>query len=461
VSYEDFLRCKAVSAPEVGFDVAPDEIGEHLFPFQRDIVRWAAKRGRAAIFADCGLGKTAMQLEWARLVVEHTGGRVLILAPLAVSSQTVREGARFGTAVVYATDQEAAGDAPIVVTNYERLKRFDVSSFAGVVLDESSILKSFMGAVKRALVEACAPLRFRLACTATPAPNDHLELGNHAEFLGVMSSHEMIARWFINDTSTFGTYRLKGHAIEDYWDWVASWAQCIGAPSDIGHSDEGFVLPELRQIPHIIEVDLLADRGDSLFRVPDMSATAVHKEKRRTAAERAARVAEIVAAEPEESWIVWCDTDYEACELAARIPGATEIRGSHPLKRKEAAALDFVDGRLRVLISKPKIFGWGLNFQVSARVAFVGATFSYESYYQAIRRSWRFGQRRPVDVHVVMASTESSVWGVLTAKRDGHDEMRRQMSAAAQRAAAKDHVADRYRPQIPMRIPEWLRSEVA
>lgn len=458
MSYEDFIARKRLAVPDAGFE-APSALNAALFPFQAHIVRWALRKGRCAIFAECGLGKTLQQLEWARLVAEHTNGRVLIFAPLAVAQQTVREAQRFGISASYAATQMSAPESPVLVTNYERLKHFDVGSFAGVVLDESSILKAFAGKTKRALVESCASVPYRLACTATPAPNDHLELGNHAEWLGVMSSHDMIARWFVNDAATFGTYRLKGHAVESFWDWVASWAVCVARPSDLGFSDDGYVLPELRLRPHVLDVDLLEDRGDTLFRIPDMSATSIHREKRRTAGARAAAVAEVVLAEPGESWIVWCDTDYEAKELVTRIPDGVEIRGSHSVQRKEQAALDFVDGATRVLISKPSIFGWGLNFQSCARMAFVGVGFSYELFYQAIRRAWRFGQRRPVDVHVVMASTETSVWSVLSVKRDGHDEMRAQMSAAMRRAQARESPTDGYRPTVEMQIPEWLRSE--
>ncbi len=453
--YSDFLASKRLDVP--ASPVEHGEIASHLFPFQREIVRWALARGRCAIFADTGLGKTAMQLEWARHVAEH--GRVLILAPLAVASQTIREGLRFGVGVKYSLDQDDAEDARIVITNYDRLDRFDVPSFTGVVLDESSILKSFMGKVKRALVERCSSVPYRLACTATPAPNDHLELGNHAEFLGVMTSHEMIARWFLPDTSTFGTYRLKGHGIVPFWDWVASWAVCLGKPSDMGYSDEGYNLPTLRHIPHTIDVDVTSDAAGELFRTPDMSATGLHKEKRRTAEARAREVARLVAAEPDEQWLIWCETDYEADALVEVLPaGAVEIRGSHRREVKEQAALDFVDGAIRILVSKSSIFGYGLNFQRCARIAFVGTSYSYEAFYQAVRRCWRFGQRRPVDAHVVMASTEAAVWSVLNTKRDGHDEMRAQMSAAMQRARAKASPRLPYAPARAMRIPEWLRS---
>lgn len=459
MTYEEFIAGKRQDLPPAGLDLHV-ELHASLFPFQADIVQWALRRGRAAIFADTGLGKTRMQLEWARHVAAHADAPVLIFAPLAVAQQTAREGAALGLEVNLCREGQDVRDG-VNVTNYERLDRFNVGACAGVVLDESSILKSFMGKTKRALVQACADVPFRLACTATPAPNDHLELGNHAEFLGVLSSHEMIARWFIVDTSTFGTYRLKGHAVEAFWDWVASWAVAAQRPSDLGYSDEGYVLPDLRLHPHVVGVDLIEDREGRLFRQPEMSATALHKEKRRTLPARVAKVAELVHGEPNEQWVVWCETDYEADALKEAIPSAVEVRGSHTAERKEQVAIDFVDGKVRTLISKPTIFGWGLNWQHVARVAFVGASYSYEAFYQAVRRSWRFGQRRPVDVHVAMAQTELAVWDTLAAKRDGHDEMRSQMSAAMRRARARDSHTKRYAPEVPMVVPVWLRPEAA
>ena len=465
MDYETFIASKALAVEPAGIDDPPD-VSESLFPFQRDIVRWALQRGRAAIFADTGLGKTRMQLEWAKHVAAHTGGRVLILAPLAVAAQTVREGKACGVEVTYARAQEDAS-CGITITNYEMLAHFDPTQFAGVVLDESSILKAYSGKVKRRLVESFARTPFRLACTATPAPNDHLELGNHAEFLGVMTSHEMIARWFLPDTSTFGTYRLKGHAVDPFWDWVSSWARCVGKPSDLGYQDEGFSLPELRTRRHVLDVDVTVGRGARLFREPDMSATSVHQEKRLTAGARAAKVAEIVAAEPDEPWIIWAETDYEADALLDVIPDAVEVRGSDPTKRKEDAALWFCGEpcerfahRRRVLISKAKIFGWGMNWQHCARVAFVGPTFSYEQFYQAIRRSWRYRQTRAVDVHIVMAQTEVDVWSVLTRKAGEHEAMKAAMFAAAKRAHARHEARQRgYNPTHVGRLPAWMTSE--
>jgi superfamily II DNA or RNA helicase len=457
--YEQFIDSKRVVIPECGFEPLP--IAAPLFPFQRANVEWAVRRGRCALFLDTGLGKTIQQLEVARQIAAHTGGYVLILAPLAVAHQTAREGARFGYQVTYAREQsEVSG--PIVITNYERLKNFDTTKPTGVVLDESGILKSFSGSTKQALVEAFAQTPYRLCCSATPAPNDHLELGNHAEFLGVMSSHQMIARWFINDTSTFGTYRLKGHAIESFWDWVSSWAAMASLPSDIGnYANDGYILPQMRTIMHEVDVDV-TDRGDALtlIRMPELNATSVHKEQRRTADVRARAVADLVNAEPSEPWIIWCYTDYEADALKAAIPSAVDVRGSDSAEKKEAALIAFTDGKIQILISKPKLAGFGLNWQHVARVAFVGATFSFESFYQAIRRTWRFGQTREVGVHVVMGSTERAVWDVLQRKTTEFESMKREMLKAARRSRQTEAASGDYQPRVTMKLPTWLTGAI-
>jgi len=457
--YLDFIARKAVKATPSGFAAGP--ILTPLFPFQRQSVQWALRQGRAALFLDTGLGKTRCQLEWARQVTDQTGRPVLILAPLAVAQQTVREARACGLGGVgYATDAGAVAGLRTCVTNYERLGRFNTDAFGGVVLDESSILKAYSGTTKRQILEAFAVTPYKLACSATPAPNDHLELGNHAEFLSVMSSHEMIARWFINDTSQFGTYRLKGHAVEDFWDWVSSWAVMASRPSDLGdYADEGYVLPALQTHVHTVDVNLYADEGSrTLFRQVEMNATSIHAERRRTAADRAARVAQLVAAEPEECWLVWCETDYEADALMAALgSAAVEVRGSDSLAQKEDRLVGFSEGRIQVLVTKPKIAGFGLNWQHCARVAFVGATFSFESYYQAIRRTWRFGQRRPVHVHVVMAETERPVWAVLDRKRQDFDAMKAAMFTAALRNRQRVAASGRYRAATPMALPIWHR----
>lgn len=460
--YQRFIESKRSVVPAAGFE--PRDLPECLFPFQRSIVEWAVRRGRAALFEDCGLGKTLQQLAWAHQVMAHTDRPVIILAPLAVAGQTVREGERFGLPCVYApTPDDWRADAPrVVITNYERLPAWLECSrdFAGVVLDESSILKSFMGKTKRTIIESFARTPYRLACTATPAPNDHQELGNHAEFLGAATNVEMLSRWFVNDLGDTGTWRLKAHAVEDFWDWVCSWAAMCGKPSDIGYSDAGYALPSLNICRHIVDVDVTENRGaGELFRKVDLSATSLHVEKRISAPARAARVASLVASEPDEPWVVWCETNYEADVLCASIKEAVDVRGNDSATHKERALRDFTDGKIRVLVTKPDIAGFGLNWQHCARVAFVGATYSFESYYQAIRRCWRFGQDRPVNCHVVMAATEEAIWTTVARKQSDHLKMQESMFAAARRAHARHALDGRYNPRNIMRIPAWLRSE--
>lgn len=426
--YQAFLAGKRVNAPAVGFEVKLVELNRDLFDWQKDIVRWALRRGRAAIFADCGLGKTAMQLEWADHVYRRTLKPVLILAPLAVAHQTQREGTKFGIPVTICRSQ-ADVQPGVNVANYEMLEHFDATAFGGIILDESSILKTFMGKTKRLIIERFAETPYKLACTATPAPNDHLELGNHAEFLGVMPSNEMISRWFINDTMQAGSYRLKGHAEVDFWRWVSSWAVSIAKPSDLGYPDSGFDLPELEIITHVVDVDITEDAGDQLFRSPSLSSTNLHVEKRRTIGERAAQIADLVENTP-GSWVIWCDTNYEAEELLRRIPEAVEVRGNDSLALKETRISAFSKAEIRVLVTKPSICGFGMNWQHCSQMAFVGLSYSFEQFYQAVRRCHRFGQQDPVAAHVVIAETELPILETQNRKRLEHERMKTAMVAA-------------------------------
>lgn len=430
--YETFLQTKRASCPTYGPAELPASLHPGLRDFQAFAVRWAFRRGRAALFQDCGLGKTFQQLEWARMVHLHTGGKVLILTPLAVAAQTLREAERWVVPAVVARQHSECGPA-ITIANYERLSKFDSSAFAGVVLDESSILKSFMGKTKRALLDAFAATPFRLACTATPAPNDFIELGNHADFLGIMPANQMLMRWFINDTMSFGTWRLKHHAAGDFWRWVASWAACCGKPSDLGDFDDsGYILPphELKEV--VVQVDISAGAEDTLFRIPDESATGIHDEMRRTAADRAAAAAKI-ANGTSEPVVVWCNTNYEADELMARIPDAVEVRGSDKAEEKEGKLTAFSTGQARVIITKPSIAGFGLNWQHCAIGIHVGLSYSYEELYQAMRRIYRFGQTRQVTSYVITAATEHRVMAAIKEKMQQHDEMRAGMASAAKR----------------------------
>lgn len=416
-SYQDFIRSKHVRCGWQGFESGVPH--DTLYDWQKAVVEWACKKGRAALFEDCGLGKTFQQLEWARQVHRHTGGNVLIVAPLAVNQQTAREAERLDMYIAQARTQDDVRHG-VSITNYEMLHHFTPESFAGVVLDESSILKSFMGTTKRRLVEwfKCTP--YRLACTATPAPNDHTELGNHSEFLGIYSLQEMQSRWFVNDGFESGKYRLKGHAQRDFWEWVASWAVCIQTPADLGYDATGYNLPPLETHQHIVAQD---ETGNGmLVDVSKISATGLHQELRKSAPDRADVAAEIVNASTECA-VVWCHTDYEADELIKRIPDAVEVRGSMPIEKKSDNLAAFTDGRARVMVSKPRICGWGLNWQHCNLMVTVGPSYSFESRYQAVRRCWRYGQTRPVQDHVIMTRREASIFNAACAKEDRHNDM--------------------------------------
>ena len=425
-SYQEFIDSKNITNDYFGFE--PKNISQSLFDFQQDIVGWAVKKGRAAIFADTGLGKTAMQIEWARQVANHTNGNVLIVAPLCVANQTVREGVKFGASINYCRSQDAVKSG-INITNYEMLKHFDVSTFAGVVLDESSILKSYMGKTKRMIIDACESVQYRLACTATPSPNDYLELGNHAEFLGVMPSNEMIMRFFINDTMEAGAYMLRPHAADKFWQWCASWSVCLSNPSDMGYDGDKYILPTLNQ--SFVEVStesLEPGADDDMFRTV-INATSIHKEVRLTAELRAVEVAKLVN-ESEEPWLVWCNTNYEADALKGLIPNAVDLRGSDTVEKKESSLEGFIDGSIRVLITKPSIAGMGLNLQHCRNMAFVGLSYSYEDYYQAIRRCYRFGQKREVNCYVMAADSERSILKIIQEKEKAHHTMKSEMTKA-------------------------------
>lgn len=402
--YQEFLQKKIISHAPCGFAVERANLSAQLFDHQRDIVAWSLKRGKAAIFADCGLGKTLMQLEWARHVAAHTGGRVLILTPLAVAEQTKAEAARFGIDATVSRDGTA--HAPITITNYQSLHKFSAADFAGVVIDESSILKSFTGKVRTQCIEMFAKTPYKLACTATPSPNDHTELGNHAEFLGVMSRTEMLATFFVHDGGETQTWRLKGHAESEFWRWVCSWAVMIRKPSDLGYSDDNYSLPTLSIESHEIASGIV--KAGRLFTDEATDLETQRKARRATLDARCARVAALANASA-EPWLVWCELNDEGDALTAAINGAVQVSGSDDDEAKTERMLGFASGKYRVLVTKPKIAGFGMNWQHCANVAFVGVTHSYEQFYQAVRRCWRFGQSRPVTAHVVVTDIEAAV----------------------------------------------------
>ena len=456
--YEEFLRRKEITVPSAGIDVENITISNELFDFQRDIVLWALKKGKAAIFAGTGLGKTLMQLEWAR----HIGGTVLILAPLAVSKQTISEGGKFGITVHHCRSQEDVIDGGINITNYERMDRFDFSKFLGVVLDESSILKAQAGKIRAQLIECCQQIPYRLACTATPAPNDLMELCNHCEVLGVMSSNEMLATFFVHDGGDTRKWRLKRHAVQGFWKWVASWSVMLTNPADLGYDGERYNLPPLRISQHTVHTER---QPEALFAIEALTLQERQQARRDSVQDRARECAALVNADTDQ-WLVWCNLNSEADALKALIPDAVEISGIDQPDVKERAAVDFAAGRIRVLISKPLIFGMGLNFQRCHKMAFVGLSDSFEQYYQSVRRCWRFGQEHPVDVRIITADTEGAVVENIQRKEKQFEEMLRGMIAVTQNIT-KDNIRStarqtiKYNPREIMILPTWLIPSAA
>jgi hypothetical protein len=461
MSYLHLVARKLSQQPPTGLP------GEHalpcgMFPHQEALTRWAIKRGRAAIFADTGLGKSRMQLAWANAVQRATGRDVLILAPLAVAEQTVREGREIGVQVKHA--REPSQIAPgINITNYERAHKFDGTWPGAVVLDESSIIKHHDARTFTQLITQFGAVPFKLCATATPAPNDWTELGTHAEFLGICSRAEMLAEYFVHDGGDTQTWRLKGHARELFWRWVSSWGAMIRKPSDLGFDDGAYALPGLEVTEHTIRTHQSAE--GALFAMEAQTLSERRSARRASLNERVEECAAIVNAD-REPWIVWCDLNAEADALADAIPDAVEIRGSDESEKKEAALLAFAEGRIRVLITKPSIAGFGLNWQHCARMAFVGVTDSFESYYQAVRRCWRFGQKRPVHVHIFASELEGAVVANLRRKERDAKLMGDALSAQTRDAVQAEvlgsirHTND-YAPAVPLKVPAWLTTEEA
>lgn len=461
-SYEEFLAGKVRRHSAVGFDCEID--APYLFPFQRVLTEWALRRGRAAIFAATGTGKTRMEIEWAARVVGKTRGRVLILAPLAVANQTVMEGAKIGAYVAHCRDGSEVRDG-ITVTNYDRLHRFDPSMFDGVVLDESSCIKHADSKTLARMLDAFSATPYRLSATATPAPNDYTELGTQAEFLGICSRLEMLSEYFVHDASDTHVWRLKGHAQKAYWQWVASWAALVRTPADLGFDDGDYQLPPIEITQHVIKADQADVFATGRLFVAEAGDLSERRDARRASLpRRVAECAAVVNAEPDEPWIVWGDLNAETEALTKAIPGAVEVRGPDSIDVKEDRLARFARGEIRVLVSKSSICGWGLNWQHCARMAFVGVTDSWESYHQAIRRVWRFGQTRDVHVHVFASEAEGSVVENLRRKEADAAALAESLSAETREAVrtsvlGKARTATIYAPTQQLTVPDWLKSE--
>jgi hypothetical protein len=462
MSYADFLDRKSQLDELHGFE--PHDLPDFLFDFQRDLVLWALRKGRSAIFADCGLGKTPMQLVWADQVARHENKPVLILTPLAVAHQTVAEAAKFSIDA----RRSIAGEitAPIMVCNYDRLQHFNPDDFAGVVCDESSILKSFDGSTRQAITEFMRKVPYRLLCTATAAPNDYIELGTSSEALGYLGYTDMLTRFFKNDQNTVkpviyrhagqnfqklddaAKWRFKGHAEMPFWRWVCSWARAVRRPSDLGYSDEGFILPSLVERDHLVDVASLPN--GMLFALPAVGLAEQRDERRRSIKERCERVAQLV--DGKEQALVWCHLNDEGDLLADIIPDALQVSGQDSEEAKEAAFIAFANGERRVLVTKPKIGAWGLNFQNCHHVTFF-PSHSFEQYYQGVRRCWRYGQTRSVLVDIVTSEGEKSVLQNLQRKAKAADTMFSNLVREMNNAQSVDRSAHYNQPEI---MPTWL-----
>lgn len=459
MSYSDFIGSKLQIHEPVGIENATVD-SPHLFDFQRDVVAWALRRGRCAIFADTGLGKSRMQLTWAQRVHDHVAKPVLILAPLAVAEQTAEEGQRIGVHVTVCREQTDLTPG-LNITNYERVHKFDASVFGGVVLDESSIIKHHTAKTLQTMLDMFARTPFRLACTATPSPNDYTELGTHAEFLGICTRTEMLSEYFCHDGGETQNWRLKGHARQLFWRFVSSWGALIRSPRDLGYSADGYDLPSLNVEHHTIEASIESVAASGLlFAEPAQSLMERRNARKASVDMRVRMCAEMVNA-TDEPWVVWCDLNSESDALTKAIRGGVEVKGANTIEEKEAALSAFAHGKARVIISKPSICGFGLNWQHCANMAFVGVTDSWEAYYQAVRRCYRFGQTRPVNVHIFASELEGNVIRNLQRKESDARAMADELSREAKDAVMASirgsaRVTNTYNATRRMDTPSWL-----
>ena len=462
--YEQFLESKKERAISCGFEKAKDLMCSDMFDWQKDIVFWALKKGRAALFEDCGLGKTLQSLEWSKSVQEHTGSPVLIVCPLAVAEQTKSEADKFGFQNVKVVRDQNQVVSGVNITNYEMLDHFDASAFSGVVLDESSILKNYSGQMRTEITEKFRYTPYKLSCTATPAPNDYMELGNQSEFCGVMSRTEMLATYFIHDGGETSKWRLKGHAHDLFWEWLATWAVVMTNPKDLGYDGEGYELPALNTIQHTIksENNIINDNY-SLFAEIAQTLNERRNARRNSIESRCEKAASLVSGKSNEQWLIWCDLNAEADELKRLIPGSVEVRGTDDPKTKAENLNGFTVGKIQTLISKPSIAGFGLNWQNCHNMIFVGLSDSFEMLYQAVRRCWRFGQKSPVDVHIITSEAEGAVKENIERKEKQAAEMTAEMvrhtkEILEQEIRGTQRISIPYDPQIEMVVPEWLVS---
>lgn len=462
--YEQFLKKKTITAAPSGFDC--DDRNPALFGWQNDVCHWALRKGKAAIFSDCGSGKSRMQLWWAQKVHEHENRPVLILAPLAVTQQTKREGEKCGVMVQVVRDQQECADG-INITNYEMLSHFDPDAFCAVVLDESSIIKHKDGKTRKMIQDMFEKTPYKLCCTATPAPNDYMELGTHAQFLGVMKQTEMLATFFVHDGGDTQNWRLKRHAEKKFFEWVAGWAACFRRPQDLGYEQEGYELPELRVHEVVVESKSTELINGQIMMFAPVGKTLLERRsaRRNSLDDRVARAAEIANGTGEQV-LVWCDLNAESKALTKAIRDAVEVEGTMPLEMKEAGIVGFLNGDHRVLVSKPSIAGFGINAQNAHIEIFVGLSDSFEQYYQAVRRCWRYGQTEPVDVYIIISDAEGAVKANISRKQADAERMTGELIEFTKEFLKNDlrHTSrdvDEYYAFEDMEVPVWLKTEAA
>lgn len=459
--YEEYLERKLQRVPPTGLVSIP-ELPDSLFNFQKDITRWALKRGRCAIFAATGLGKTRMQLAWAKTVNEEVTDRVLIVSPLAVANQTKKEGENIGIKVNLCRENEDVDDG-INIINYDRLHKIDTDKFGAVVLDESSIIKNFTSKTLGTMLEIFRDTPFKLCATATPSPNDYTELGTHAEFLGICTRAEMLAEFFVHDGAETQIWRLKKHGKNDFWRWVSSWGALVSMPSDLGYSNEGYQLKPLNIVQHMIPADRESVKQAGLLFATEANTLSERRNARKASTDARVKACADLVNSDKQPWVVWCELNKESELLKDSIEGAVEIKGSDDPDVKERRLIDFADGKIRVLVTKPSIAGFGLNWQHCCRMAFVGVTDSWEAYFQAVRRCWRFGQKKDVRAHVFASELEGAVVRNLQRKEADARTMQINLSfetrmALQQEIKGQTRSTNHYNKQ-PIDIPHWLVTE--
>lgn len=418
MNYDDFLEKKKIDSHEYGFEAVDNLFCDRIKPHQKACVKWSCQRAKSALFLSTGLGKTLSQLEWAKQVVFKTQKPVLIVAPLAVSEQTFRESSKFGINSRVVKDASDINEAGIYITNYEKLQKFDCNVFSGVVLDESSILKGIQGKLRKFITECFLKTPYKLSCTATPSPNDFMELGTQSEFLGIMSQVEMLAMFFIHDGGETSKWRLKGHGKVKFWEWMATWSIYIKSPADLGFDGKEYELGKIEYFNYQIKTSPV----DELFVVPAQGLMDRNKARKDTMVERCKKAAEIVNG-LKENCVVWCHLNAESELLTSLIDGAVEVSGSTKPQDKIDAMIGFADNKIKCLVTKPKLAGFGMNWQSTRHAVFVGLSDSFEQYYQAIRRQWRFGQNKKVNVHIISADVEGAVVANIKRKEMQNDEM--------------------------------------